>query len=81
MDGRTGLTCDEALMHLDDYLDRELTAGEMDRVREHLLHCAHCAEIQAYERSVLTEIRRKLARIDLAPGLLARIMQRVASER
>lgn len=72
------LTCNEALSRLDDFLDRELTPGEMDQVQAHLLQCAHCAEIHAYEKSVITEIRRKLSRIDVPPTLLARIMERVA---
>ena len=71
------LTCNEALNRLDDFLDRELTQVEMDQVGEHLLQCAHCAEIHAFEKGVITEIRRKLARIDVSPTLLTRIMERV----
>ena len=77
MDRSIELTCDEALRRLDDYLDRELSAAEMELVHIHLLRCAHCAEIHAYERSVVTAIRRKLVRIDVSHHLLARIMERV----
>lgn len=78
MERPLALTCDEALLRLDDFLDRELTPEEMALVQAHLLECAHCAEIQAYERSVISEIREKLSRIDLAPLLLTRIMERVS---
>ena len=78
MERPLALTCDEALLRLDDFLDRELRPEEMDLVQAHLLECAHCAEIQAYERSVIAEIRQKLARIEVSPLLLSRIMERVS---
>ena len=78
MEPEVVLTCDEVLMRLDDFLDRELTVAEMDLVQAHLVQCAHCAEIHAYERSVVREIRHKLTRIDVSPMLLTRIMERVA---
>lgn len=78
MEGQSGLTCGEALLRLDDFVDRELAPDEMALVQDHLLHCAHCAEIHAYERSVIREIRRKVARLDVAPALLGRIMRRIS---
>jgi anti-sigma factor (TIGR02949 family) len=66
-------TCEEAFRRLDDYLDRELSPEEMAMVREHLETCAVCTREFTFEASLLTEVRRKVQRIDVPPGLLERI--------
>lgn len=71
-------TCEQAFARLDDYLDRELSAGEMQRVREHLDTCAVCASEYRFEMTVLADVRGKLARIDVPTGLRERISARLA---
>jgi anti-sigma factor (TIGR02949 family) len=71
-------TCEAALKRLDDFLDRELTAAEMERVREHLEACAHCADTFAAEADLLQAIRTKLKRIAVPPELLARCLSSCA---
>lgn len=66
-------TCEQVFARLDDFLDRELTADEMRLVQEHLDTCAVCAGEYRFEAMVLTDVRRKLARIDVPSGLRARI--------
>ena len=67
------LTCAEVFQRIQDYLDRELTPEEMERVREHLELCAWCAREVRFEGTVLREIRGRLARIDAPPDLLRKV--------
>lgn len=71
-------TCEQVFARLDDFLDRELSADEMRLVQEHLDACAACAGEHHFERTVLTDVRQKLARIDVPPGLRARIADQLA---
>lgn len=70
-------TCEETFRRLDDYLDRELTAREMQLVREHLEICAVCASEYSFEESVLRQVRAKLQRIAAPPDLLAKITRAI----
>jgi len=73
----TRFTCEEAFRRLDDYLDRELSDVEMASVREHLETCAACTREFTYEASVLTEMRRKVRRVDVPPDLIERITRQL----
>jgi anti-sigma factor (TIGR02949 family) len=76
-------TCEEAFRRLDDFLDRELSAAEMTLVHEHLEICEGCAREFRFEESVLTNVRAKMAqiRVELPPGLQARVLAALAAER
>lgn len=71
------LTCEEIFRRLDDYLDRELTAEEMARVREHLETCEVCAREYDFEEKVLVNLRDRLRRIDAPRDLLSKIHERI----
>ncbi len=66
-------TCEQVFARLDDFLDRELSAEEMQLVQGHLDHCAACAAEHRFESAVLADVRKKLVRIDLPAGLRSRI--------
>lgn len=68
-------TCEEVFQRINDYLDRELSAAEMDLVRAHLDTCTQCASEYAFESSVLAELKAKLRRIDLPPAVLDKVRQ------
>jgi anti-sigma factor (TIGR02949 family) len=70
-------TCEEAFRRLDDYLDRELSLREMALVGEHLDTCAVCAREFAFEARLLREVREKIARVDVPPALLSRIIKQL----
>ena len=74
-------TCEEAFLRLDDYLDRELPADQMDCVREHLETCAICASEFDFEQTVMDDVRGKLRRIQAPGDLLSRISVLIASAR
>jgi anti-sigma factor (TIGR02949 family) len=71
-------TCEEAFRRLDDYLDRELSAGETVLVKEHLEICAGCAREFNFEASLLNGVRAKLQQIELPPTLQAKILGALA---
>jgi anti-sigma factor (TIGR02949 family) len=67
-------TCEEAFRRLDDYLDRELGAAEMELVRQHLEICEGCAREFNFEDSVLQGVRAKLREVDVPDDLQARLL-------
>ena len=68
-------TCEETFRRLDDYVDRELSPAEMEKVREHLVMCAMCAAEVRFEQSVISQVRQKLQRVAAPADLMARISQ------
>ncbi len=67
------VTCEEAFRQLDDYLDRQLRAGELRLIEEHLDICAACLREFTFEQSVLDAVRKRLREVTAPPDLLARI--------
>ncbi|MGH7703123.1 MAG: anti-sigma factor family protein [Gemmatimonadales bacterium] len=67
------LSCGEAFLRLDDYVDRELSAPEQALVEGHLEVCARCAAEFAFEAQVLQDLKDKLRRLEAPPTLRARI--------
>ena len=74
-------SCEEAFLRLDDYLDRELPADQMDCVREHLERCAICASEVEFEQTVIDDVRGKLRRIRAPAELMTRISALIATVR
>lgn len=72
------LNCAETFGRLDDYVDRELSAGDLAAVEEHLERCAMCADEFVVERDLLDAIRAKLTRLRMPAGLMARISSRLS---
>jgi anti-sigma factor (TIGR02949 family) len=70
-------TCEQIFARLDDFLDRELSATEMRLVREHLDTCATCAREHRFEATLIQDLRAKVGRVDIPPGLLFRISERL----
>lgn len=73
-------TCEDVFRRLDDFLDRELSAEEMDMVQAHLDACAQCASEHRFERRLVDDVRSKLQRIRVPEALLARIRRSIAEE-
>ena len=74
-------SCEEAFLRLEDYLDRELPADQMDCVRQHLETCAICASEYDFEQTVLDDVRGKLRRIRAPGDLMSRISTLIAAAR
>jgi anti-sigma factor (TIGR02949 family) len=74
-------TCEEAFRRLDDYLDRELSADEMELVRVHLETCAGCAREFNFEASTLRNVSAKLRQLDMPADLLNRTLAALSREK
>lgn len=59
------LKCEDVFQHLNDFIDRELSLDDMEKVSVHLEQCIQCAEQVACEASALRQIRIALQRIRL----------------
>lgn len=71
-------SCTQVFARLDDWVDRELSPDDLERVEEHLEICARCASEFRVEGQVLRTIRAKLRRIRLPDGLEARVWDHIA---
>ena len=80
MDRLDRYTCEEALRRLEEFLDRELTPEETQRVQAHLDTCAACTGQFQFESRVLDGLREKVRRISLPPTLRDRISRRIDEE-
>ena len=67
------LFCKETLARLDDYVDRELSPREMERVAVHLKVCAKCARLYRFERAFIEDVRAKVGEVQVPPELLQRV--------
>ena len=70
--------CEEAFRRLDDYVDRELSSGEIRLVREHLETCATCAAEFTFEHQLIACVRRKVQRIAMPKDLMTRISAKLS---
>ena len=70
-------SCAQVFARLDDWVDRELAADDLEQIQKHLEICAMCASEFRLEGQLLRTIRDKVRRIQLPPGLEARVWQRV----
>jgi mycothiol system anti-sigma-R factor len=71
-----GPQCQEALEHLEAYLDGELPESELGRIRHHLTACYPCTDRASFEEQVRALVRRDCH--DTPPSdLLARIRRRL----
>jgi RNA polymerase sigma-70 factor (ECF subfamily) len=71
--------CEHAFRRLDDYLDRELTAAEMAKVRDHLEVCAMCSSEFAFEASLVADVRQKIQRIDVPADFRQQVSRRLGA--
>lgn len=63
-----GCRCEEALEHLWEYLDAEMTAVQLDRLRAHIEECTTCLEEVSRERELRIVLKRSCA--EVAPDAL-----------
>ncbi len=71
----SGLGCQQALVHLQDYLKCELTPELVAEVRAHLERCPDCAGCARFEESFLlmleTSARREICPKEVRARILA----------
>lgn len=75
-----GITCEEAVERVYEFLDGELDPGWMERVREHAEICRRCTPHFEFERVFLEHVRRKGLRPERSELLEKRIREALESE-
>lgn len=63
-----GCRCEEALEHLYEYLDAEMSEMQLDRLRAHIEECAACLDEVSRERELRIVLKRSCA--EVAPDAL-----------
>ncbi|GAB78324.1 mycothiol system anti-sigma-R factor [Austwickia chelonae] len=78
---RGHVDCSEVLLRVFEYIDKEMTPEDCERVQAHLDDCGEC--MSAYQRDVLLKaLIRRSCRGEEAPSTLRRsIMTRITSVR
>ena len=71
------MNCDGCQEKLERYVDRELTASELDEVKQHLDDCPPCADFFQLQESFKKLVRRKGCPETAPPELVQRIIQRL----
>lgn len=66
--------CDEALTKLYFYLDTELSASELEKIRIHLGDCSPCGGVFDFEQRLRQVVRERLAE-EVPPAALDRFRQ------
>ena len=66
-------TCQEAFELLEDYLDKELSCEDLDKLKMHLERCEGCAEAYRLEASILESVKNKVCDCCLPNDLAQRI--------
>lgn len=67
------ISCEEAVEKVYEYLDGELDAEMMERIREHIQVCKRCYPYFNFERIFLDHIRSKGLRSERSEQLETRI--------
>lgn len=75
-----GLTCEEALERLYEYLDGELADVETERVDEHLEVCRRCYPRLAFEESFRAAVERAREGKEAPPHVRNRILSVLREE-
>ncbi|MEP7228140.1 MAG: zf-HC2 domain-containing protein [Gemmatimonadales bacterium] len=75
------LDCEQALVHLQDYVKRELTPELIAEVRIHLEECRDCAGYARFEESFLLMLEIRTRRETCPKELRERILAALRAER
>ena len=76
---RPSLNCSDCVDRLAEFVDRELTAEDLDLVEAHLNRCVSCAREFRFEGEVVECIKAKLRRVQAPPDLVDRIRKALDS--
>lgn len=73
-------SCEAILRRLDDYIDRELSPGELRMVERHVEDCLRCAGRYRFETRLIEGLRSRLRRVRVPGDLVAGVMRRLDAE-
>lgn len=70
--------CQKAIERLDDYVDRALNEDDIRAIETHLSACPPCAKEFDFERSVIAQIKRRVADVNAPADLKSRVLARLS---
>lgn len=77
------MTCDQACLLIDDYLENRLGHYERQRLENHMVFCPACAEElrnrPAFERTMLRQLTASVQHLHLSPSASQRIVRAAQS--
>lgn len=74
------LDCQQALEHMYEYLDEELTPELEARVREHLVACLPCQKLADFEQRYLRFLEARTKTRGAPAELRRKILERIITE-
>jgi mycothiol system anti-sigma-R factor len=74
------MDCEKCLERLHPYLDRELTAKDLDEVRVHLDECGGCDSAFVFERVFLERVKGSATSDVAPPGVRERLILRIRAD-
>lgn len=74
------IDCAEALVQLQDYLKRELTADTAERIRLHVQRCGHCFGQLRFEEQFLRFLQTRRTDVRCPDALRLRITDALRTE-
>jgi len=74
------MNCREAVEHLYEYLDKELTPDIEREVRDHLQDCSPCLEQFDFEHAFLTFLQARCRTRSAPPALKRKILHELFGE-
>jgi len=72
------MNCREALLHLYEYLDKELTEDTVRKIEGHLTICEHCFDKYEFEKMLHKAIAEKGRAVVNAEPLKAKVLEQIA---
>ena len=74
------MTCEEALRHLYDVIDKEASQYDVEEVQKHLAECKSCMARYEFEEMFKAFVKDKAAPSDKADKLKSRILDKIDEE-
>lgn len=79
-DEHRNIDCQEALDHLYEYIDGELTVERADEVKRHLEHCEPCLKVSAFETAWVRFLEARTRARHAPAGLRKRVLESLLFE-
>lgn len=74
------LTCEEAIQRMASYVDRDLSAEELELVQAHLDHCECCTNAFRFEDSILHFVKKNAKDVEVSDDFATKLFASLPPE-